>query len=98
VVDRVELADLYQIKSLYSACGLLIRCNLKMVKKDEKWLELKKKAPELAFSIIEDVDECGNGNDVHVQRIPLPLPQKNSLQKCTNCGDYGHVAWDCVTW
>jgi hypothetical protein len=33
-----------------------------MVKKEAKWLELKEKAPELAFSILEDVDEFGNSN------------------------------------
>jgi hypothetical protein len=61
VLDRLEMADLYQINSLYSACGQLIQSNLKTVKKDAKWLELKKKAPELAFAILEDVEEFGNG-------------------------------------
>jgi hypothetical protein len=62
VFDRLELADLYQMNSLLFASGKLIRRKLKMVKKDTKWLELKKTAPELAFSILEDVDEFGNSN------------------------------------
>jgi hypothetical protein len=57
MLDRVELADLYQMKALYSSCGLLIRRNLKMVKKWAKWLKLKKKAPELAFAILEEIVE-----------------------------------------
>jgi hypothetical protein len=40
----------------------MIQHNLKRVKKDAKWLELKKKSPELAFSILEKfVDTFGNG-------------------------------------
>jgi hypothetical protein len=62
VFDRLQIADLYQLKSLHSFCGQLIRRNLKMVRKDAKWLELKKTVPELAFSILEDVDEFGNSN------------------------------------
>jgi hypothetical protein len=66
VFDRLEMADLYQIKSLYSSCGQLIRRNIKTVKKDAKWLELKKKTPELAFSILEQiVEEFENRNDMH---------------------------------
>jgi hypothetical protein len=61
VFDRLEMADLYQIHSLYASCGRLIRRNLNTVKEEAKWLELKKKAPELAFTILEDVDEFGNG-------------------------------------
>jgi uncharacterized membrane protein YgcG len=45
------------MKALYSSCGLLIRRNLKMVKKEAKWLELKKRAPELAFGILEEIVE-----------------------------------------
>jgi hypothetical protein len=56
------MTDLYQLKSLYSSCGQLIQANLKTVKKEENWLELKRKAPELAFAILEDVDEFGIGN------------------------------------
>jgi hypothetical protein len=75
VLDRLELADLYQLKSLYSACDQLIRRNMKMVKKETKWLELKKKSPELAFSVLEKfVDEYGNENDMHSGHKPL-LPQ-----------------------
>jgi uncharacterized protein with ATP-grasp and redox domains len=55
------MADLYQMNELHSVCGQLIGRKMKMVKKDAKWLELKKKAPELAFAILEDVDEFGNG-------------------------------------
>jgi uncharacterized protein with ATP-grasp and redox domains len=57
VLDRLEMADLYQMKSLYSSCGQLIRRNLKILKKDAKWLELKKKASELAFTILEEFAE-----------------------------------------
>jgi hypothetical protein len=59
VLDRLEMADLYQIKSLYFSCGQLMRRNLKMLKKDAKWLELKNKSPELASFVTsaEDDDE-----------------------------------------
>jgi hypothetical protein len=57
VFDRVELADLYPLKLLHSSCRQLIRSNLKMLKKETKWLELKEKARELAFSILEDFAE-----------------------------------------
>jgi hypothetical protein len=57
VFDRVELADLYQIKALFSSCGKLIRRNLKMLKKEAKWLDLKNKSPDLAFSILEEFAE-----------------------------------------
>jgi hypothetical protein len=66
VFDRLEMADLYQIKSLHSACGKLIRCNLEMVKKNAKWQALKKNSPELAFSILEEfADESW---DTHTAR------------------------------
>jgi hypothetical protein len=62
----MEIADLYQIKSLYSSCNQLIQPNLKTVKKDAKWLELKKNAPELAFSILEEfVDESVRERSKH---------------------------------
>jgi hypothetical protein len=57
VFDLVEMADLYQLKSLYSSCGQLIRRNLKNLKKDAKWVALKKKASELAFTILEEFAE-----------------------------------------
>jgi hypothetical protein len=57
VFDRVELADLYQIKALFSSCGKLIRRNLKMLKKEAKWPDLKNKSPDLAFSILEEFAE-----------------------------------------
>jgi hypothetical protein len=57
VLDRVEMADLYQMKELYSACSQLIRRNLKTVKKDVKFLELNKKAPELASFLTSDDDD-----------------------------------------
>jgi hypothetical protein len=51
------MAYLYQIQSLYSSCGQLIRRNLEIVKKDAKWLKLKK-SPELAsFFNYDDDDE-----------------------------------------
>jgi hypothetical protein len=54
VFDRVQLADLYQMRSLYSSCGLMIRCNLRTVTKDvAKWLELKEKSPGFVISILE---------------------------------------------
>jgi hypothetical protein len=77
VLDRLELADLYQTKSLNSACGQLIQSNLKVVKQDAKWLELKKKSPELAFAILEDVDEFGNGN-VNIHNWKYENTQKNA--------------------
>jgi hypothetical protein len=70
VLDRLELADLYQIKALYSSCGQMIRRNLNTVKKEAKWLELKKRAPELAFSILEEFAEERGNNHGH---LPLPL-------------------------
>jgi uncharacterized protein with ATP-grasp and redox domains len=88
VLDRVEMADLYQMKELYSSCGKLIRRNLKMVKKDAKWLELKKKSPELAFNILEEiVEEFENMNG----------RQGNFFSKCSDCGNpeiFGHMR-DC---
>jgi hypothetical protein len=51
------MAYLYQIQSLYSSCGQLIRRNLEIVKKDAKWMELKKKAPELALFLTSDDDD-----------------------------------------
>jgi hypothetical protein len=59
VLDRVELADLYHMKELFYSCVqmILIRRNLKILKKDAKWLELKKKSPEVAFSILEEFAE-----------------------------------------
>jgi hypothetical protein len=57
VIERLEMADLYQTKSLYSSSGQLIRRNLKMVKKEAKWMELKKKSPELALAILEEFAE-----------------------------------------
>jgi hypothetical protein len=69
VFDRVEIADLYQIKSLYASCGELIRCNLTMIKKEAKWLELKKKSPELAFAILEEFAEDIKKKDDLIQKI-----------------------------
>jgi hypothetical protein len=67
VFERVEMADLYQMRSLYSSCGRLIRSNMRTVKEDAEWLELKKKAPKLVISILEEFSDdfvncynCGN--------------------------------------
>jgi hypothetical protein len=81
VLERLELAELYQINSLYSSCGKLIGYNMKMVKKDAKWLELKTKSPELAISIFEEFGE----------------QFENLLQKsrCYVCGNYGHLEAEC---
>jgi hypothetical protein len=59
VLDRVELADLYPMEELFYSCAqiLSIHHNLKILKKDAKWLELKKKSPGLAFSILEEFAE-----------------------------------------
>jgi hypothetical protein len=76
VLDRVEMADLYQIKTLYASCGQLIRLNLQMVKKSAKWLDLKKKSSELAFAILEEFAEDGNRN---VNR-QFQIPAKNSFK------------------
>jgi hypothetical protein len=57
VLDRLEMADLYQMKELYSFCGPLIRRNLKMLSNNAKWLELKKKSPELASLFNYDDDD-----------------------------------------
>jgi hypothetical protein len=56
VFDRLEMAVLYEyeLKSLYSACCQFIRRNLKMVKTDAKWQELKEEVPKWAFSILHD--------------------------------------------
>jgi hypothetical protein len=70
------MADLYQINSLYSACGQLIQSNLKTVKKEAKWLELKKRAPELAFAILEDVEEFGNGK-VNINKYTIGNTSSN---------------------
>jgi uncharacterized protein with ATP-grasp and redox domains len=75
------MADLYQMKSLHSSCGKLIRRNLNTVKKDAKWLELKKKAPELAFSILEEFEEENeNGNDMHFGRFPIPARKTKCIK------------------
>jgi hypothetical protein len=90
----MEMADLYQIQSLYSSCGPLILSNLKMLKKEAKWMELKKKSPELTIAILEQfVDEFGNGNDVQIPQIPLQ--RKIFGSRCYNCGAYGHIARTC---
>jgi hypothetical protein len=59
------MANLCHMNALHSACGLLIRRNLHTVKKDAKWLELKKKSPELAFSILEGFAEESGGHPCH---------------------------------
>jgi uncharacterized protein with ATP-grasp and redox domains len=59
------MADFYHMKKLYSACGLLIRRKLYKVKKEAKWLELKKKAPELALTILEEFAEESGGHPCH---------------------------------
>jgi hypothetical protein len=51
------MADLYQMNSLYFSCDQLIRRNLKMLKNDTKWLELKKKSPELLASFLTSDDD-----------------------------------------
>jgi hypothetical protein len=82
VIDRLEKADLYQLKSLYSSCGRLIRRNFKILKKEAKWLELKKKSPELAFSILEEFAE------------EFENRQGNFVSKCSDCGNpeiFGHM-------
>jgi hypothetical protein len=55
------MADLYQLKSLYIFCEKLMRRNLEIVKKDGKWMELKKKAPELALFLTSDDDDETTG-------------------------------------
>jgi hypothetical protein len=82
VIDRVEIADLYQT-SLYSFCGQYIRRNLKILKKDAKlkWLELKKKSPGLALAILEEFAE----EDVDAHYVQI----------CYNCGNYGHFVKTC---
>jgi hypothetical protein len=57
VLERLELAELYQMKSLYSSCVQMIRRNLSMVETNAKWFELKTKSPELAFSVLEEFAE-----------------------------------------
>jgi hypothetical protein len=47
-----------------------------MVKKEAKWMDLKKKAPELALSIFEDADEVGNGNAINIHMQILPNVEK----------------------
>jgi hypothetical protein len=89
VIDRVKLADLYQIKSLHSACGQMIRRNLNTVKKEAKWQELKKKSPELAFSILEEFAEEVGGNNHALQAEHLPLPLVG-VPKWLIRANYGH--------
>jgi hypothetical protein len=96
VLDRVEMANLYQIKSLYFSCVRMIRRNLNTMEKEAKWLELKKKAPELAFSILEEfAEERGNSNGQQNPNISIPLPPTNGDRKCYYCGAYGHFTWEC---
>jgi hypothetical protein len=61
VLDLLEMADLYQLKSLHAFCGRLIRRNVKMLKKDDKWQVLKKTAPELAALFTSDDDDENTG-------------------------------------
>jgi hypothetical protein len=77
------MADLYQIKLLYSTCSQLIRRHLKMVKKEANWLELKKNAPELAFAILEEfAEEIENRNYMQNGtggRPIVPNPQQTKM-------------------
>jgi hypothetical protein len=57
VLERLELAELYKIKSLYSSCGKMIQRNMTMLKTDAKWMALKMKSPELVISILEEFAE-----------------------------------------
>jgi hypothetical protein len=98
----MEIADLYQIKALYSSCNQLIQPTLKTLKKKDKWLELKKNAPELAFAILEEfVDESGNKNDVKKCQRCVARDCANydapttSRPTCYKCGEYGHVKRTC---
>jgi hypothetical protein len=75
VFDRLELADLYQINSLKSACGQLIRQNLSKVKTDAKWIQLKIASPQLALSILEEfADESVNKKQDIQQNYPYYAP------------------------
>jgi hypothetical protein len=55
-----------------------------MVKKEAKWMELKKKAPELAIAILEDFTEDigGNSHGLQIMRISSNL----GISKCYSCG------------
>jgi hypothetical protein len=54
VFDRLKLADFYQTNALKTACGRLIWENLKELKGNAEWIELKKSSPELAFFVTEE--------------------------------------------
>jgi hypothetical protein len=53
VFDRLELAELHQIDSLKSACGQIIRKNLKELKETDKWAKLKETSPQLVIAVLE---------------------------------------------
>jgi hypothetical protein len=57
VFETLALADLYRIGRLKYYCGKFMLQNLPTVKKSAKWIELKKKSPELAFYILEEFAE-----------------------------------------
>jgi hypothetical protein len=84
VFDRLELAELYQINSLKSACGQLIRQNLSRVKKDAKWIQLKMASPQLALSMLEEfADECMNKKQGSSQHYPLTYYPTAQTQQLT---------------
>jgi hypothetical protein len=50
-----------------------------MLKKEAKWLELKKNAPELAFSILEEFAEEFENRNVAARKVNTSAPTGTSL-------------------
>jgi hypothetical protein len=82
VVDRLVLASVYKMESFIdiTTCGQLIRQNLKKVKANPKWAELKMVGPQLVIAILEEFEDEA---------------VKHRANACFGCGQMGHWVAQC---
>jgi hypothetical protein len=54
VFERLKFADVFQTEMLKFNCARMIWDNLRDLKHEPEWMELKKSFPELVFYILEE--------------------------------------------